>query len=59
MNIKLGGMLQLISGRLIAAALFFLASVIYQCIYTISFEEMNNIGLVILKVFALLVNFRF
>ncbi|XTZ10666.1 MAG: hypothetical protein ACQZ3N_01710 [cyanobacterium endosymbiont of Rhopalodia yunnanensis] len=45
-------MLQSISHRLVAAALFFLESVIYDRTYTMILEEMKNISLVMLKVFT-------
>ncbi len=48
-----GAMLQLISHGLIAAALFFLAGVTYDRTHTMILDEMNNIGQVMPKVFAL------
>ncbi|XHU96192.1 MAG: hypothetical protein JJP05_01660 [cyanobacterium endosymbiont of Rhopalodia gibba] len=52
-NIGSRVMLQSISHRLVAAALFFLESVIYDRTYTMILEEMKNISLVMLKVFTL------
>ncbi|XTZ20247.1 MAG: proton-conducting transporter membrane subunit [cyanobacterium endosymbiont of Rhopalodia fuxianensis] len=46
-------MLQSISHRLVAAALFFLESVIYDRTNTMILEEIKNISLVMLKVFTL------
>ncbi len=48
-----GAMLQMISHGLIAAVLFFLAGVTYDRTHTLSMDEMDGIGTVMPKVFAL------